>query len=99
MFFERYIIHPLLPFRMPVPELPKNQDCHELWSKKRRRQMREQQQMQHKEQQQQQHMQPPADNQHQQQQQQIVLGDPASGSKPSTVSQPNSDKMNEDSQG
>ena len=27
--------------RMPPPELPKNQDCHELWSKKRRRQMRE----------------------------------------------------------
>ena len=33
-----------LPFnrRMPPPELPKYQDCHELWSKKRRRQQREQ---------------------------------------------------------
>lgn len=29
------------PERMPAPELPKHQDCHELWSKKRRRQMRE----------------------------------------------------------
>ena len=28
--------------RMPTPELPKYQDCHELWSKKRRRQQREQ---------------------------------------------------------
>ena len=27
---------------MPTPELPKYQDCHELWSKKRRRQQREQ---------------------------------------------------------
>ena len=27
---------------MPPPELPKYQDCHELWSKKRRRQQREQ---------------------------------------------------------
>lgn len=30
------------PDKMPPPELPTNQDCHELWSKKRRRQMREQ---------------------------------------------------------
>ena len=30
---------------MPVPNLPKFQDCHELWSKKRRRQMREQNQI------------------------------------------------------
>ena len=30
---------------MPPPELPTYQDCHELWSKKRRRQMREQQQV------------------------------------------------------
>lgn len=29
------------PDKMPVPELPTHQDCHELWSKKRRRQMRE----------------------------------------------------------
>jgi len=29
--------------RMPTPQLPTWQDCHELWSKKRRRQMREQQ--------------------------------------------------------
>jgi hypothetical protein len=29
-------------FRMPPPQLPMYQDCHELWSKKRRRQMREQ---------------------------------------------------------
>ncbi len=28
--------------RMPPPQLPTYQDCHELWSKKRRRQMREQ---------------------------------------------------------
>ena len=28
--------------RMPPPELPKFQDCHELWSKKRRRQLRQQ---------------------------------------------------------
>ena len=28
--------------RLPTPELPKYQDCHELWSKKRRRQQREQ---------------------------------------------------------
>jgi hypothetical protein len=27
---------------MPPPELPRFQDCHELWSKKRRRQQREQ---------------------------------------------------------
>ena len=32
-------------FRMPPPELPKFQDCHELWSKKRRRQQREQQEV------------------------------------------------------
>ena len=31
--------------RMPTPELPKYQDCHELWSKKRRRQQREQQEV------------------------------------------------------
>eukprot|EP00095_Tigriopus_kingsejongensis_P008467 maker-scaffold18_size714446-snap-gene-3.27 protein:Tk08467 transcript:maker-scaffold18_size714446-snap-gene-3.27-mRNA-1 annotation:"cyclin-dependent protein kinase-like protein" len=31
------------PDKMPPPELPQNQDCHELWSKKRRRQQREQQ--------------------------------------------------------
>ncbi|XP_071446876.1 cyclin-dependent kinase 12 isoform X2 [Hetaerina americana] len=31
------------PEKMPPPELPTWQDCHELWSKKRRRQMREQQ--------------------------------------------------------
>ena len=31
----------VLFFRMPVPQLPTHQDCHELWSKKRRRQMRE----------------------------------------------------------
>ncbi|XP_049811095.1 cyclin-dependent kinase 12 isoform X1 [Schistocerca nitens] len=31
------------PEKMPVPELPTWQDCHELWSKKRRRQLREQQ--------------------------------------------------------
>lgn len=29
--------------RMPPPELPTWQDCHELWSKKRRRQLKEQQ--------------------------------------------------------
>merc|ERR1719219_3251397 len=29
------------PDKMPVPQLPTHQDCHELWSKKRRRQMRE----------------------------------------------------------
>lgn len=29
---------------MPPPELPKFQDCHELWSKKRRKQIRDQQQ-------------------------------------------------------
>lgn len=28
--------------RMPAPELPTWQDCHELWSKQRRRQQREQ---------------------------------------------------------
>ena len=28
--------------RMPTPDLPRYQDCHELWSKKRRRQQREQ---------------------------------------------------------
>ncbi|XP_014223265.1 cyclin-dependent kinase 12 isoform X1 [Trichogramma pretiosum] len=31
------------PELMPLPKLPTNQDCHELWSKKRRRQLREQQ--------------------------------------------------------
>ena len=30
------------PDKMPPPDLPTWQDCHELWSKKRRRQMREQ---------------------------------------------------------
>merc|ERR1719412_2143349 len=30
------------PEKLPTPELPKYQDCHELWSKKRRRQQREQ---------------------------------------------------------
>lgn len=30
-------------YRMPPPELPTWQDCHELWSKKRRRQLKEQQ--------------------------------------------------------
>lgn len=30
------------PSKMPPPELPQYQDCHELWSKKRRRQQREQ---------------------------------------------------------
>ena len=30
---------------MPPPNLPKYQDCHELWSKKRRRQQREQQEV------------------------------------------------------
>lgn len=30
-------------YRMPTPQLPTWQDCHELWSKKRRRQLREQQ--------------------------------------------------------
>ena len=34
-------IYAIIFFRMPVPELPTHQDCHELWSKKRRRQMRE----------------------------------------------------------
>ena len=29
--------------RLPLPQLPTWQDCHELWSKKRRRQLREQQ--------------------------------------------------------
>jgi hypothetical protein len=29
-------------FRLPPPQLPTWQDCHELWSKKRRRQQREQ---------------------------------------------------------
>merc|ERR1712088_409005 len=29
------------PDKMPVPQVPTHQDCHELWSKKRRRQMRE----------------------------------------------------------
>lgn len=28
---------------MPAPDLPKGQDCHELWSKKRRRQLRDMQ--------------------------------------------------------
>ncbi|GLH03551.1 Cyclin-dependent kinase 1 [Gryllus bimaculatus] len=31
------------PEKMPIPELPTWQDCHELWSKKRRRQLKEQQ--------------------------------------------------------
>merc|ERR1719373_1249148 len=31
------------PDKMPPPDLPRNQDCHELWIKKRRRQLREQQ--------------------------------------------------------
>ncbi|XP_034945434.1 cyclin-dependent kinase 12 [Chelonus insularis] len=31
------------PELMPIPELPKWQDCHELWCKRRRRQLREQQ--------------------------------------------------------
>nr|CAD7572080.1 unnamed protein product [Timema californicum] len=31
------------PDKMPIPELPTWQDCHELWSKKRRRQLKEQQ--------------------------------------------------------
>lgn len=33
----------VIVFRMPPPDLPITQDCHELWSKKRRRQIREQQ--------------------------------------------------------
>lgn len=32
----------IICYRMPPPELPQYQDCHELWSKKRRRQQREQ---------------------------------------------------------
>ena len=32
-----------LLYRMPPPELPTWQDCHEMWSKKRRRQLKEQQ--------------------------------------------------------
>ena len=32
-----------LPHRLPPPQLPTWQDCHELWSKNRRRQLREQQ--------------------------------------------------------
>ena len=35
--------HYLAHLRMPPPDLPRNQDCHELWIKKRRRQLREQQ--------------------------------------------------------
>lgn len=36
-----------IPFfsRMPPPQLPTWQDCHELWSKRRRRQLREQQEI------------------------------------------------------
>ncbi|PNF31464.1 hypothetical protein B7P43_G03409 [Cryptotermes secundus] len=33
----------ICPEKMPPPELPTWQDCHELWSKKRRRQLKEQQ--------------------------------------------------------
>lgn len=33
------------PDQIPAPKLPKDQDCHELWSKKRRRLLREQQEI------------------------------------------------------
>ncbi|XP_063232565.1 cyclin-dependent kinase 12 isoform X2 [Bacillus rossius redtenbacheri] len=36
----------IVPDKMPPPELPTWQDCHELWTKKRRRQLKEQQDMQ-----------------------------------------------------
>jgi len=35
-------LKPVNPEKMPPPDLPTWQDCHELWSKKRRRQLKEQ---------------------------------------------------------
>lgn len=37
-----FLINVNCNFRIPAPKLPKDQDCHELWSKKRRRLLRDQ---------------------------------------------------------